>query len=261
MSLFIKIAGFKSILKFDNRWELVLNRLFFRSSLNVYKYKGMEILIDHEGGDACGTRLCLVSDMYKQFLGYMSLPRHIVVCDIGANGGGFSLLLKATGLDIKKLVCIEMNSNTWSRLAFNINNNFSCKRECLNLAIGGQDRELEVYLGKGSTSDSIFPRQSNSRDSKKYRISCETFDRIYEEYFGDEEIIDICKIDIEGAEYEVFFNPEHDTIKYCRYLLIEIHPNKEKSKNEIIHEIQNSGFIQTAASQSEEVYLFENKNL
>jgi FkbM family methyltransferase len=263
MSLFTKIAGLKSILKFDNRWELVFNRLFFRKCLNVYRYKGMEILVDHEGGDACGTRLCLTTNMYKQFLGYMSLPQNIVVCDIGANGGGFSLMLKAAGNSIEKLVCIEMNPNTWSRLIFNINRNFSCKRECLNLAIGGRDQELEIYLGKGSTSDSIFSRKNKSRESKKYRISSKTFDRIYEGYFGDEEIIDICKIDIEGAEYELFFNPGHDAIKHCRYLLIEIHHNNEKSKDEIIHEIQKSGFtsVPTAAHQSEEVYLFENNKL
>jgi FkbM family methyltransferase len=261
MSILTKIAGFLSILQFDNRWELIFNRLFFRRNLNVYKYKGMEILIDHNGGDACGTRLCLVSDMYRQFLGYMSLPDEIIVCDIGANGGGFSLMLKASGLEINKLVCIEMNPNTWSRLMFNINNNFSCKRECLNLAIGGQDRELEVYLGKGSTSDSIFTRQNEGRDLKKYKIPVYTFDHIYKEYYGNNQIIDICKIDIERAEYELFFNTGHNAVKWCRYLLMEIHNNKEKSRNELIHEIREIGFIQTAASQDEEVYLFENKNL
>jgi FkbM family methyltransferase len=261
--LVTKWEGLKSLMQFDNRWQLIFNRVLLNRKENIYKYNGMEILIDHEGGDACGTRLCLTTDMYKQFLGHMSLTQNIVVCDIGANGGGFALMLKAAGLDIKKLVCIEMHPNTWSRLAFNIRNNFSCKKECLNLAIGGQNQEIEIYLGKGSTADSLLPRQSKSRKLKQYRISSRTFDRIYEEYFGNGEIIDICKIDIEGAEYELFFNPGHDAIKHCRYLLIEIHCNKEKSKDEIIYEIQKSGFasVPTAAPQREEVYLFENKKI
>jgi FkbM family methyltransferase len=261
--LLTKWEGLKSLMQFDNRWQLIFNRLVLNRKENIYKYKGMEILIDHEGGDACGTRLCLTTGMYKQFLEYMSMPRNIVVCDIGANGGGFALMLKAAGLDIKKLVCIEMNPNTWSRLAFNIDNNFSCKREYLNLAIGGHNRELEIYLGKGSTADSLSHRQGKSRELKKYRISCKTLDYIYREYFGNKETIDICKIDIEGAEYELFFNPGHDAIKHCRYLLIELHHNKEKSKNEIMSEIQKPDFelVQTTALQNDEVYLFENKNL
>ena len=64
-----KLIGLYQLMKFDNSFELLLNRTFFRKyGLNVYRMKGMQIIIDHEGGDENGTRAALVTDMYKKHL-------------------------------------------------------------------------------------------------------------------------------------------------------------------------------------------------
>jgi FkbM family methyltransferase len=263
MSLSSKWAGLKSILHFSNSVQLLANRLFFKNALLLYRYKGMDVLIDHEGGDAGGTRLCLTTDMYKHFLPFMSLPLRIIVLDLGANGGGFPLMLRAEGMSIRKLVCVEMNPNTWTRLVFNIYRNISCKAQCLNLAIGNANKELEVFLGKGSTSDSIYNSPADKREElEKHIISISTFDAMYENNFHNE-IIDICKIDIEGSEYDLFLNPGHERIKKCRYILMEIHPNTKELETGLNEEIKLLGFEQVSVPKqdSENVFLFKNHYL
>ena len=60
MSLGNKIRGLREVWAFDNRLSLILAKTFFRSeNLQVYRYKGVEILVDHAGGDNNGTARCL----------------------------------------------------------------------------------------------------------------------------------------------------------------------------------------------------------
>lgn len=262
MNISTKLEGLKSILQFDNKWQLIINRLFFKSSLNVYIYKGMKILMDHDSGDACGTRLCLSTDMYKKYLSYMSLQGKITVLDLGANAGGFPLMLRAAGIAIGKLVCIEMNPFTWQRLSFNIKANFDCETHCLNLAVAGENKDLELFLGKGSTSDSIYSRLSEENKKSRFHISCQTIDAVFQHTFRDE-TVDICKMDIEAAEYEVLLNPGHDSLRNCRYLIMEIHRRDAKSESLLKKELQDLGFIEIIRSEECEqfVYLLKNKNI
>lgn len=59
MSISNKLHGLKSLWKFDNRYQLLISRLLFRSnSLNIYRLDGMEILVDHATGDESGTDCC-----------------------------------------------------------------------------------------------------------------------------------------------------------------------------------------------------------
>ena len=64
MSLRNKLEGVRAIWRFDNKWELLLSRTLFRSHpLTVYRYAGMEILVDHGADDPSGLRNVLVSPM------------------------------------------------------------------------------------------------------------------------------------------------------------------------------------------------------
>jgi hypothetical protein len=99
-----KLNGLKALWKFDNRYQLLLSRLLFRTNgLNIYHLNGMQILIDHDAGDESGTRDVLVSQMYQQFLPEMKFTSPINVLDLGGNGGGFGLMLKVNRIPIKKL--------------------------------------------------------------------------------------------------------------------------------------------------------------
>lgn len=243
MSLRNKTRGWREIWAFENRLSLIFTRLFFpREDLQVYRYKSLDIITDRAGGDANGAREVLTSPMYRRFLPHMKFDGPANILDLGANNGGFPLLLQSCGIALKKVVSVEFNPRTFVRLHFNLLRNLDCEVVPLNAALCGENCMLDVQAGRGSVSDSIYEQQNPGEDPFD-RIEGITLDKFYETYFQDE-TIDICKIDVEGAEYDVFLQPDHSQIKNCRYLIMEIHERNGRSADELLPAIASLGFIQ-----------------
>ena len=232
----------REIWAFDNRSWLVITRTFFpRESLQIYRYKGLDILTDTNSGDANGAREVLTSPMYRKFLPLMKLENSLNILDLGANNGGFPLLLASSGFQLKKVVSVEFNPKTFIRLHFNLLRNVRGVAVPLNAALCGEDTMLNVSIGDGSVSDSIY-EQNSELGAETYEIEGKSFDSLYNEHFNNE-TIDICKIDVEGAEFDVFRQPFHSAIVNCRYLLIEIHEHEGRDKNDVLSVIGNLGFV------------------
>ena len=115
-----KIAGLQDLLHFDNWPMLVLGRTFDRrTGLVTYRKGQYEILVDHHGGDENGTRACIVSDMYRRHLDKLAISSRVRLLDLGANGGGFPLMLLLNAYEVMQAVCVEMNPLTSLRLRVN----------------------------------------------------------------------------------------------------------------------------------------------
>lgn len=263
MSFRTKLDGIKQIWQFDNRFQLLVMRLLFPGeSLNSYKYKGIEFLTDHRNGDANGAREVLTTEMYRRFLPEMNLTNPVNVLDIGANNGGFPLLLLSEKIRIKKLACVELNPNTFSRMRFNIERNSDSDFYPLNIAVCGENKTLNVNLGGGGTADNIY--EPDKSGGVNYEVAGKTFDTIYAEIFGDE-TVDICKIDIEGAEFEMFRSGTFQKLKNCRFVLMEIHHEKNRNRTEIIEILKAADFLETGGEQkmdeNHHVHFFVNSRL
>ncbi|MBV9659304.1 MAG: FkbM family methyltransferase [Verrucomicrobia bacterium] len=262
MNLRDKMSGIRALWHFDNRWQLILNRLLFpQIGLTVYKKGTVEILVDHNSGDHNGTRLCLVSDIYTRFLPAMTeIGDTLAVLDLGANGGGFPLLLHLSGKSFSKLVCVEMNPNTFRRLHYNITRNIPSDLQLIQAAVCGESRTLELALGDGDISDSIYQNKGAPSPSRnqRYRIDGVTLDSIILREFG-KKTIDICKMDIEGAEYEVLGSPTSTYLNQCRYLLIELHRSTTEKLQRLENILDETGFQKIAPRDgglpSERLYL------
>jgi FkbM family methyltransferase len=267
MSLVHKLGGFRSILQFDNRWQLVAQRLLFsRTDLHVYRIKGMEILVEHSAGDVAGIRECFTTNMYQQYLDVMDLRGRaggLRVLDCGSHIGSFSLLLQATGHAIKQLACVELNPVTFSRLRFNIEHNLpGVNATLLNAGVAGESGEMEVMLGTGATSDSLY-RRTETRNAVPRRVKLVTMDEVAEQAGFGPEPIDLCKLDVEGAEYQVFARPGHSCLNRCRYLLIEVHPMQGQDPKQVLDALKQMGFVEVPAPSQPypDVYCFRNQAL
>ncbi len=259
MSLATKIRGLREIWAFDNRlWLTFTKSLFRREHLHVYRYRGLDILVDHASGDANGAREVLTSQMYTQFFSKMDLKRPLNILDIGGSNGGFPLLLAAHGFQLDKVVSVELNPRTYVRLHFNLHRNLDCEVIAINAAVCGESQKLKVKLGPGGVSDSIIPDKS-VKNAKEYEIDGVTLDEIYGRYFSGR-IIDICKLDVEGAEFEILSTPTHDRLAQCRYLIMEIHGAEGRHPDKIIRIVENLGFELTSRDTESfpDVYLFRN---
>lgn len=207
--------------KFENAGQLFLDRFFGRATgLTVYRKGDYRILIDHRGEDQYGTRVCLTDGVYDGLLASLQLPRELQVLDLGANGGGFPLLLGLLGHRFRRLCCVEMNPNTFLRLNYNVQANVDPTAVLLNAAVAPVSGELQRAFGLGSVSEGVDlerPGQGGPR-----RIPLRTFDEIVD-LAGFEGEIDLAKFDVEGAEYDVLLSPTATSLSRCRHLLIEFH--------------------------------------
>ncbi len=182
MNLRNKLIGLRALWPFDNRWQLIFERIFFVStSLSVYRKGDLEFLIDHEAGDHNGTRLCLISDIYTRFLPRLDLASNVRVFDLGANGGGFPLLLVQEGITLEKVICVEMNPNTFRRLHYNISRNIDAEHRVVAAAVCGERRQFQLNLGRGDISDSIYHGAGAPDPAQRvYDVAGRTFDELFQ---------------------------------------------------------------------------------
>ena len=249
-----KIQGIREIWRFDNRWYLALSRVLFpREKTQIYRFRGVEVLIDHDAGDANGAREVVATDMYKKYLSRMDLRSPISVFDLGGNNGGFPLMLKAEGFDIAIAVSVELNPGTCSRLRYNLERNFESTVKAMNCAVTGTNRNVEFIPDrKGSSSNNIYNAVEDN--SGLLTVRGYTFDDIYKNTFGDN-IVDLCKMDVEGAEFEILREGNCDRLKMCRYLLIEIHHEPDRNRDEVLSRLHDLGFEEVdGASKSDEFH-------
>jgi len=221
LSLRTKFQGLREVWRFDNRWSLLLGlTLSRRVRLKTYRLKGVEILMDHGAGDAAAVRRILFSSEYRSLLGAMKLEKPVRVLDIGANAGGFALLFPILEIPLEKIVCVELNPATTARLRVNLGKNIPTVAAAVNAALQGRAGTVSVNLGAGFSGDSIY----HASGGQPCQVPGLTFDELYEAHFG-EEPVDICKIDVEGAEAEVLESGTCRRLALCRNLIIEIHPH------------------------------------
>jgi FkbM family methyltransferase len=202
----------------ENRLEVLTGRLSRGKGMQVLVIDGVSALVDHRASDLGSLSTCSPSGFYGEAIRKMALPTSPTVLDLGANIGGFPILLKRLGFKPAKGVCVELNPLTYARLTLNLHESLP-SFEALNRGITADGRELSLALGAGSTGDSIY----RSSGDRQVTIPGITLDDVSIRLEGE---IDICKIDIEHAEAEVLrLGVESiSALSRIRNVLIEIHP-------------------------------------
>jgi FkbM family methyltransferase len=249
MGISQKLAGFRALMKFDNWPMLVLARAFDRETgLVTYRKGAHEILIDHRGGDENGTRACLVTDMYLKHLSRIATNGAVRVLDLGANGGGFPLMLVLNGFNVEQAVCVEMNPHTCLRLLVNLATNLDGKATGLNAAICASysDEGIQVERSRGSTSQSMYAQPNQAR-AAQVSVPTTTIARLLESYFPDT-AVDICKIDIEGAEYDALMATPNAVLEKIRNVIIEFH---DPIRTPVcVKRLEDAGFRETTGNET-----------
>jgi len=225
---------------------LLFARIFDRKTgLVTYRKNGNEILVDHHGGDENGTRHCIVGTMYSDYLSDFRLPNDVRVLDLGANGGGFPLMLKLAGINLTRVVSVEFNPLTFCRLQLNLATNLGSCAIAINAAATGRSENSEIHIvpSRGSTSQSIYASRTEPNRAS-VAVKTTTLQQLYDQYFTDHRI-DICKIDIESAEYEFLEAAGDDLLRKIRYLIIELH---DPARNPaLLERLSSLGFTEIVA--------------
>ena len=253
------LCGLRAITQFDRVFFTLCQRLLGRRlGWTIYAKGRLKFLVDHLAGDQSGTRDCIAGPMYRELFKEMQLPRQLRLLDLGANGGGFPLLCLDLGFEFSALTCVEVNPFTHSRLSLNIRQNIGLRPKILNVAIGGHPRELTLSFPAGGTGFSIYDAADGTA-SEDAIIEVLTLDEIMHRGFADG-TVDLCKMDVEGAEYEVLLGDSADSLQRVHYLVIEIHAAESAKQDALIRKLTTQGFERIKTSTAcDDVHLFVNR--
>lgn len=242
---------------FDNWPFLVIQRCFFQSPL-IYRKGTVRFVMDRSGDDQAGLMDCVARDVYFRHFPLLPRGHPLRVLDLGANSGGFGLALLLKGFAIERIVAVEMNLRTHARQVFNLTTNLGSKAVSVHAAVRGNSGSLIIADNSGNAANSIYDVQKSGTETIKVRAV--TLDELTEAYFPTDRI-DILKMDIEFAEYEIVFSETCQTIVRYDYVLIEIHEDNTHSERLLIQRLEALGFEMIAGKGKRryDVYLFGNK--
>jgi FkbM family methyltransferase len=249
--------GLQALTQFDNWPFLMIQRCCFQTPM-IYRKRSVRFLVDRASGDQHGLTDCLTSDIYLRYFPRLTKDRPLRVLDLGANIGAFGLALILAGFEIERIVAVEMNMRTHARLAYNLVNNIGSKAAVVRAAVCESKRTILVADNEGWVGNSIY--DGSLTDTPNLEVPGVTLDELTMTYFSNERV-DILKMDIEFAEYEVLFSETCKSIVQFDHLLIEIHEDERHKAKTLIRRLDELNFEIIAGNGNEgtDVYFFENR--
>jgi len=163
-----------------------------------------------------------------------SLGKIRTIVDLGAHIG-FSTLYFSSLFSDSKIYSVEASADNYQMLEKNINLN-SINAIPLNKYISSENGTANIYIHKNSNKCSVYPDgDANISTDNVEKITMTDLINRYEL-----ESIDILKVDIEGAEGELFSDCK-SWIDRVKLITIEVHPNLV-DYDKLIKNITEKGF-------------------
>lgn len=155
------------------------------------------------------------------------------IVDLGANIGAFSILASSR-LPSARVIAVEPFPSTYKRLLDTIrHNNMREKITAVNAAAVGECRSVIMDDGDGVASHS-------RKIGALHGVSVEgyTIEMLMDEH--SLEFIDLLKVDIEGAEYELIEKTPRDVLQKIKRIGLEYHGNGDTTA--LFDKLKASGF-------------------
>ena len=160
------------------------------------------------------------------------------VLDIGANNGLFSRYLIEKGCE--NLYLFEPNGEATKNIK-SILGDYQ-KYELIEKAVSVNDGELTFYITDNNTTIGSISREhvANHAEPKEIKIPSISL-KTFVNQKGIQKI-DLIKMDVERAEYEIIQNLEEEIFNITDSFLIEFHYNDGINVTKLIEKIQSHGF-------------------
>jgi FkbM family methyltransferase len=170
-----------------------------------------------------------VDNVYENILPPMPSPN---ILDLGANVGIAALWFSRMYQDAR-IFCVEPDPHNFELLKKNISILVSVK--AVRFAVHNKCETLEMY----SPECDSRPCALRTRPSKKGLAYGMPIDNLIT--LSQFKTIDLLKVDIEGAEDDLFLGePELPWLKQVNHLVVEVHDQNQKRP--LIAAIENNGF-------------------
>lgn len=186
---------------------------------------------------------CLFFNYYEMFVydrySTYNLNNKEIVIDIGANAGLFTKLCLNNG--VKKVFSVEPNKNCLINLKHLFKN--ENRVTVIEKAINTCSEKIKLYTSKtNSTIASINKTHviNESSDVEEQEVDSITISEIIQNNNLDK--ISLVKMDIEGAEYNIFEMLSEKEFCKIESFLIEFHDNYNNKVESIVKKLKNNGY-------------------
>lgn len=190
---------------------IVINLLMSkkRGSITIHKQ-----LIYFDTPFATKTFLSALYDVYIETLKFSILPKKPIIVDVGANIGQFLFAIKSF-VPLASVYSIEPDPEIFEILKKNFSN--LSHVTLYNFALGAKNSRSTFYKSRqfSEWSSLILP------DKKKDFVPISVAVKVGDNQLAKLKAIDLLKIDVEGAEFDVLQGLKK-SLKKTKYVLIEI---------------------------------------
>jgi len=231
----------KTVTRIKN-WPTVITRRSIAKSRDLCRVKfrdGLEAAYRPETMDWETIKEVMLDGVYARALDYLKHEnRGRPILDLGANIGLFSLRAAASDPDATILSYEPMPQNVeLMKIILTANPGINSRIHIHSEAVGGSNRMAEFFFDENILQAcSLYTSEGN-------RV--EVVVRSFREIISSMPVgWGLVKIDVEGAEYEIFKETPDETWEHIDALSIEIHhdPAGAQEKNDLLRQLDSLGF-------------------
>lgn len=179
------------------------------------------------------------ADCYR--LASMSLPEAPVVVDVGANLGGFTLAL-LRHRPHARVVAYEPSPIAFAACRENLSRNGLTEQVTLHpWAVTGTPADsVTLYQDRGDTCTStVLPGRHSETPPQPVEVTAVTLMEAMGECDAD---VDLLKLDVEGAEYDIILGTPPDVLGRVHRIALEYHPVPGSTVVQLASHLSAAGF-------------------
>ena len=217
----------------------VFKSYWTQTPIQQINYRGKTIWLSHCGHDS-STFMTVFAHRY-----YGRIPKSAVVIDVGANIGLFSL--DAVWSGAAKVYAYEPNAQSFEVLNQNLREHNITNVVATQCAVSGNNQSSTMFIGSQSTpfnkllSQSEVGNHDQTSSDRFSEVKVESIDTVLKTVC--EPIIDLLKIDCEGAEYGIFQGLTKEHSLRIRMICVEYEVSDSEKPEHLIQLAENCGFI------------------
>ena len=191
------------------------------------KFVGFDFLVPDTLSFICQFKEIFVEEYYR----FETNTKAPVIFDCGANVGTSCAYFKYR-YPQSRIVAFEPNPKIAEYLKTNIKNNSLKNIEVINKAVWTNDKGIELGMEDADASSIFFEKNKMKVESVRLK-----------DYLEKEEVVDMLKMDIEGAEIEVLKDCR-ESLTNVKNIFVEFHSyrNKPQRLSEVIDVLETAGF-------------------
>lgn len=169
------------------------------------------------------------------------LNQYETVIDIGANSGLFTKLCLENGA--KKVISIEPNKKCLKNLKHMFRDNKNVL--VIEKGISSKQEKMIFYTTDKNTTIGSFEKSRILNDCEESfvetnEIECITIEDVLNQIKLNE--VDLIKMDIEGAEYDIISSLSPEIFSRVKSFLIEFHDNKNGKVDRLLSKLESNNF-------------------